>query len=134
MHAGKSVWILIPSPTCLPLPELLSCPMLPWTAPALQADLVAALRKLLDAEGVQEVAELLPDPGPTKPHPRTARVNTLKLGVEEALQWLRQPPPEHRGKWAAVVSSRRCINVLQLCAPRPCPLDPTSADQRVGVV
>ena len=29
------------------------------------------------------------------PHPRTARVNTLKMTVAEALAWLREPPAEH---------------------------------------
>lgn len=72
-----------------------------------QADLAAALQQLLSEAGVDSAAELLPDPGPSTPHPRTARVNTLKMSVEQALQWLRQPPPEHRRKWEAVVSCWR---------------------------
>ncbi|PRW56905.1 phosphoglucomutase PGM3 isoform B [Chlorella sorokiniana] len=67
-----------------------------------KADLVAALQQLLSEAGVESAAELLPDPGPMAPHPRTARVNTLKMSVEQALSWLRQPPPEHRRKWEAV--------------------------------
>ena len=27
--------------------------------------------------------------------PRSARVNTLKMSVPQALAWLRSPPPEH---------------------------------------
>ncbi len=69
----------------------------------MQADLKAAQHHLLDLAGVQSVAELLPRPGPDTPHPRTARVNTLKMSVDEALQWMAQPPAEHAA-WAAVVS------------------------------
>ena len=32
---------------------------------------------------------------PPAPHARTARVNTLKMTVTEALAWLREPPAEH---------------------------------------
>ena len=84
------------------------------STPTAQADLAAALQQLLSEAGVGSAAELLPDPGPTTPHPRTARVNTLKMSVEQALQWLRQPPPEHRRKWEAVVSEAwgRCADGL----------------------
>lgn len=76
-------------------------PRLPF--PRMQADLKAAQQRLLDSAGVQTVAELLPRPGPDTPHPRTARVNTLKMSVDEALRWMAQPPAEH-AKWAAAVS------------------------------
>ena len=43
----------------------------------------------------QSVDDLLP--APPAPHPRTARVNTLRMLVAEALTWLRDPPAEHAG-------------------------------------
>jgi putative methyltransferase len=87
--------------------------------PYLQADLAAALQQLLDDAGVQAAAELLPHPGPDKPHPRTARVNLLKLSVQEALDWLQQPPAEQR-KWAAVVSAADSSSCkLDRGSPRP---------------
>lgn len=67
-----------------------------------QADLQASLQRQLDAAGAAAVGELLPSAGPDAPHPRTARVNALKMGVDEALQWLRHPPPEH-AQWVEVV-------------------------------
>lgn len=102
------LWILDSFPACLrvpPPPSPRVCVHRFW----LQADLADALQQLLDAAGVQSAAELLPHPGPHTPHPRTARVNTIKMSVQEALDWLRAPPPEHR-KWAAVVSwARLCL-------------------------
>ncbi|KAL4452334.1 hypothetical protein ABPG75_007996 [Micractinium tetrahymenae] len=76
-----------------------------------KADLQAALQRLLGAAGLQSVVELLPRPGPDTPHPRTARVNTLKMSVEEVLRWMAQPPAEHR-KWAAVGALARRDDLL----------------------
>lgn len=69
-----------------------------------QADLEQGLAALLSEAGATSVGELLPHPGPDTPHPRTARVNTLRMSVDAALAWLRTPPEKHRRRWAAVVS------------------------------
>lgn len=68
-----------------------------------KAELKQALAQLVAEAGAAAAADLLPRPGPNVPHPRTARVNTLRLSVDAALAWLREPPAEHRRKWAAVV-------------------------------
>ena len=62
--------------------------------PALQRELDAMLAKA----GAASVAELLPAAGAAAAaagRPRSARVNLLKMRVEEALDWLRDPPPPH---------------------------------------
>ena len=38
--------------------------------------------------------------------PRSARVNTLKMSVPQALAWLRSPPPAHRAFAAKVCAYR----------------------------
>ena len=69
-----------------------------------------ALQKLLKEAGESEVAALLPA---TKlaalaaRRPRTARVNELKMSVEQALEWLREPPVPHKTQWKSVVSLSR---------------------------
>lgn len=128
MGCGTALQLLqhSPLPACLRASLLTvlqpSC-MCALCSPALhlQADLRAALQRLLDAAGVQAVAELLPRPGPDTPHPRTARVNTLKMSVEEALAWMAHPPPEH-AKWAVVVRGPAqpytALATPRLAAPR----------------
>lgn len=87
-----------------------------------QEDLQSALRQLLADAGVQQASELMPHPGPDTPHPRTARVNMLKMSVLEALAWLRQPPVEHQHKWASAVSGSVIDMWGQpLCALQPAP-------------
>lgn len=86
---------------CWLLP-LLTCA---WCDCCLQEQLQAALQAQLDAAGVQDAASWLQQqPGQQEqqqqreaaPHPRTARVNTLKASVTDVLQQLAAAPA--RGK------------------------------------
>jgi len=64
------------------------------------------LDKLLRDAGTADVTTLLPATAlaaAAERRPRTARVNELKLSVDEALQWLRDPPKQHAKLWKAVV-------------------------------
>jgi putative methyltransferase len=83
-----------------------------------------ALRQLLEEAGAADVASLLP--APAAPHPRTARVNALKMSPREALAWMRAPPPEHAALWAATASARAshhaCIRTRPPPPPPPSPL------------
>lgn len=60
------------------------------------------LQRLLDDAGVDAVSALLPATALAEAaarHPRTARVNELKMSVDEALSWVREPPHPHTRKW-----------------------------------
>lgn len=74
----------------------------------LQDDLTAELQCLLDEAGVDSVQALLPSRAREEAaarRPRTARVNTLKMSVAEALAWLRNPPPgQQQQRWKELVS------------------------------
>lgn len=56
-----------------------------------------------DPRAPQSVDELLPPPPAA--HPRSARVNTLKMSVADALDWIQKPPAEH-AKLAGLVCLR----------------------------
>ncbi len=76
------------------------------TATCVQAELQEYLQDVLNEAGVEHVDELL-SANIAKDWPRTARVNLLKMSVEEALAWLRSPPLSHQ-KLATLVC---CITV-----------------------
>lgn len=67
----------------------------------MQAELKQYLQELLNEAGVEHVDELL-TANIAKDWPRAARVNLLKMSVDEALTWLRSPPSPHQ-KLAALV-------------------------------
>jgi len=69
---------------------------------------------------MQSVEELLP-PAPAA-HPRAARVNTLKMSVEDALAWIRQPPPEHMKLTALVCPLHFAVNTTPTSPYAYCPL------------
>lgn len=62
---------------------------------SLKAELQQHLADLLDEAGVDSIDELL-TVNVAQTWPRTARVNLLKITVDEALSWLRSPPPPHQ--------------------------------------
>ncbi len=82
------------------------------TATCVQAELQEYLQDVLTEAGVEHVDELL-SANIAKDWPRTARVNLLKISVDEALAWLRSPPASHQ-KLATLVCciTVRC-NVMQ---------------------
>lgn len=61
------------------------------TATCVQAELQEYLQDVLNEAGVEHADELL-SANIARDWPRTARVNLLKISVEEALAWLRSPP------------------------------------------
>eukprot|EP00887_Chlorella_sp_A99_P007726 scaffold20.g7726.t1 len=72
------------------------------------------LKRLLDEAGVEAVAELLPAGAGARGaagagRPRTARVNTLKMGVQEALAWLRSPPAPHSRDAKLAAAGREAV-------------------------
>jgi putative methyltransferase len=71
----------------------------------LQDALEAELEALLEASGPLE--QLIAPDGVAVSWPRSARVNTLKMSVQEALQWVRSPPIPH-AVWAEKASRRCC--------------------------
>lgn len=75
-----------------------------------QAELQNYLQDILTEAGVEHVDELL-STNVAKGWARTARVNLLKISVDEALTWLRSPPSPHQ-KLAALV----CCHRLQAAA------------------
>jgi hypothetical protein len=99
-------------------------PNLAGLRPPVQEVLLTELQRLLDTAGVSKVQELLPsaaceDAGARRP--RTARVNTLKMSVAEALAWLRAPPPGEKQaqRWRELVGGlvpARCRSTELRCA------------------
>ncbi|KAK9806991.1 hypothetical protein WJX72_009771 [[Myrmecia] bisecta] len=65
---------------------------------AAKAAVTKHLDRLLQAAGVVDARDLLAPASrqPESERPRHVRVNTIKMSVAEALQWLQCPPPAHR--------------------------------------
>ena len=72
---------------------------------ALEKPLRDALTTLLRDAGVRDVNEMLPAvklAAAAADRPRTARVNELKMSVNDALEWLQSPPKHHVNKWGHI--------------------------------
>ena len=82
------------------------------TATCVQAELQEYLQDVLTEAGVEHVDELL-SANIAKDWPRTARVNLLKISVEEALAWLRSPPLSHQKLTTLVCCITVRCNALQ---------------------
>ena len=70
---------------------------------ALETPLKEALNAILEDANTADVNDLLPAvklAAAAAQRPRTARVNQLKISIEDALDWLRKPPSLHKNqKW-----------------------------------
>jgi putative methyltransferase len=97
---------------------------------ARQSVMEAKLADMVSKAGVTNARDLAapsPDATAGEHRPRTARVNTLKMTVNEALKWLRSPP--HNEKWAHRVI---CYPFWHICNVKAQPFCVCSAFFRRG--
>ena len=93
----------------------------------MQAELQKNLQDILTEAGVEHVDELL-STNVAKDWDRSARVNLLKISVDEALSWLRSPPSPHQklatlvccslydwGKAPKIWDMQSCIGFVSFC-------------------
>lgn len=83
-----------------------------------QAELQNYLQDILTEAGVEHVDELL-STNVAKDWARTARVNLLKISVDEALTWLRSPPSPHQKLAALVCCCRSQATACMIDAKHP---------------
>ena len=68
----------------------------------LKVPLQSMLQTILGEADTEDIKDLLPAvrmAAAAANRPRTARVNELKMSIEDALAWIRSPPPQHLHKW-----------------------------------